>query len=257
MNDPITAALRKTTGLKLMTHVVAGYPDLETSAAIVETMAGAGADLIEIQLPFSDPTADGPAITRANHRALENGVRPGSVFPMIRVLSEAVDVPLLVMTYSNIPFRMGWGRFAETTAEAGAKGVIIPDLPLETADGQEALGEFRRRSLSLVPVLSPGMSDVRLRDIARQASSFLYLTLRVGTTGAAGRTEAEGLDFIRRVKGMTDRPLAAGFGIASPRRVKTLVGVADIAVIGSHLISVYESAGLRGLREFLAKCLTA
>lgn len=257
MNDRIAEALRTKAGLKLMTHVVAGFPDLGKSAAIVETMARAGADLIEVQLPFSDPTADGPDITRANHRALLNGVRPEAAWAMISRLAAAVNVPLLVMTYANIPFRMGWGRFADRAAAAGAGGAIIPDLPLDTSDGREALAELGRRSLSLVPVLSPGMSDDRLGDVASRASGFLYLTLRVGTTGAIGPTDPDGLGFIRRVRTVTGRPLAAGFGIASPGQVARLRGLADIAVVGSHLIRVYETAGLPGLKEFLANCLAA
>ena len=238
-------------GLKLMTHVVAGFPDLHASREIIETMAAGGADLIEVQIPFSDPTADGPAITKANHRALENGVRPEDAFSLIEKSKTTLDIPLVVMTYANIPFRMGWQRFADRAAEAGAGGVIIPDLPFDTEEGRDALAELGRQSLPFIPVLSPGMSDRRLRDIAGQASGFLYLTLRVGTTGTVGRTDPNGLAFIARVRAATSLPLAAGFGISSRAQINGLRGAADIAVVGSHLIRIFEAEGLAGLRGFL------
>jgi tryptophan synthase alpha chain len=249
--DRIAEALQKKKGLKIMTHVVAGFPDLQTSLDIVEAMAAGGADLIEVQLPFSDPAADGPAITKANHRALEKGVRTEDGFTMINRLGKILGVPLLLMTYANIAFRMGWQRFAVRVAGAGAAGMIIPDLPFDTQEGREAVAELSRRSVPLIPVLSPGMSELRLKEALRRASGFAYLTLRVGTTGTVGPTDPNGLAFITRVREATTLPLAAGFGISSPEQVEALQGLADIAVIGSHLIRIYETEGLAGIKGFL------
>ncbi len=213
-----------------MTHVVAGYPDLETSRAIAERMIAQSADFVEVQIPFSDPLADGPTIMKANARALENGVRPDDCFGMIARIKRTIPVPLILMTYANIPFRMGWERFAEKTEESGVSGAIIPDLPFDEREGLKAGPILRRRGIHLIPVLSSGMTDHRLRAIADQASGFLYLTLRVGTTGAVKRLDPDGLDFIARVRRQTALPLAAG--LLAP------IGVLLSPAIGALLMSL-------------------
>ena len=253
MPNDINVVLKIKKGLKLMTHVVAGYPDLRTSGEIVELMAANGADFIEIQIPFSDPLADGPTIMKANHRALQNGVRPEDCLEMVGELKGKVTVPLILMTYANIPFRMGIDRFAEKAASACASGVIIPDLPFDEMEGIQ-LENFFKRDLHVIPVISPGMKARRLQTIASRVSGFLYLTLRVGTTGAIERTDPDGPGFIARVRQRTSLPLAAGFGLSSVDRVLALKDIADIAVIGSHLISVFDSEGFDGVSTFVSQC---
>jgi tryptophan synthase alpha chain len=237
-----------------MTHVVAGYPDLETSRTIAELLAANGADFIEIQIPFSDPLADGPTIMKANARALENGVRPEDCFEMIARLKQTIPIPLILMTYANIPFQMGWKQFAGKTGESGASGAIIPDLPFDEREGLKAWPLLSRRGIHPIPVLSSGMTDQRLQAITDQVSGFLYLTLRVGTTGAVKHLDLDGLDFIARVRRRTALPLAAGFGISTAEQVAALKDKVDIAVIGSRLIDVFDAAGLEGLEKFLQTC---
>jgi len=253
MQNEIDAVFNKKNGLKLMTHVVAGYPDLRTSLKLVALMAGKGADLIEIQIPFSDPLADGPTIVRANHRALRNGIRPKDCFEMVRTLKDEVPVPLILMTYANIPFQMGIDRFAASAAEAGAGGVILPDLPFDEKESRE-FAHFKRAGIHLIPVLSPGMDDRRLQNILKKASGLLYLTLRVGTTGAVTHFDRAGLDFLHCVRKRTGLPLAAGFGISSSEQLKILQDRVDAAVIGSHLINVFDAQGLKGVGAFLDEC---
>lgn len=251
-NDIAEAFLRRAKPL-LMTHVVAGYPDLDESRKIVETMVDNGADLIEIQIPFTDPLADGPAITAANRAALARGVRPKDVFVMVRRLIHDTAAPLLVMTYANIPHRMGFERFASACAEAGAAGVIIPDLAFDEAGGDWP-GLFRRYGTAWIPVLSPGMREERMRRILAGASGFAYVTLRTGTTGARLRIGKAGLDFLGRVREASNLPVAAGFGISRPEHVRALRNKADVVVIGSRLLELYDAGGAKEVGAFLRLC---
>jgi tryptophan synthase alpha chain len=236
-----------------MTHVVAGYPDLETSAKLVERMAASGADLVEIQIPFSDPLADGPTITRANHDALRGGIRPEDCFRLVERLKPKVNLPLILMTYANIPFRMGIVQFVLKAADCGASGAIIPDLPFDEQEGGEG-DRFAVEGLHLVPVLSPGMGESRLRRILETAQGMAYLTLKVGTTGALERTQSRGLEFIARVRSKTRLPLAAGFGISSAGQISALRDRADAVVIGSHVLDIFNASGLEGVSIFLGEC---
>jgi len=253
MTNEIAARFRNRERLLLMTHVVAGYPDPATSRTIVETMAGSGADLIEIQIPFSDPLADGPTITAANRIALENGMRPRDCFAMVRDLSARLSTPLLIMTYVNIPFQMGLERFAAACAEAGAAGAIIPDLPRDEID-QDLPALLSEHGLAHVPVLSPGMRPDRIRTVLEGASGFVYVTLRTGVTGALSEIGGRGLDFLDVVRKATALPIAAGFGISSPEHIRLLEGKADAVVVGSRVIDLFNREGLDGVRAFLEGC---
>ncbi|MBN1940256.1 MAG: tryptophan synthase subunit alpha [Candidatus Aminicenantes bacterium] len=253
MTDDIARAFLHGSKPLLVTHVVAGYPDLDRSRKTVETMAAAGAGMIEVQIPFSDPIADGPVITAANRAALAGGTKPADVFRMIRRLKKCVSAPLLVMTYANIPYRMGLERFAAACAESGAAGAIIPDLPVDEFAGNPAR-VFHRRGTALIPVLSPGMSKLRIRRVLDSAAGFVYVTLRTGTTGARSRLAAPGLSFIDRLRRETALPLAAGFGISEPAHVWALGGKVDAVVIGSRLIRLRDESGLKAVADFLRDC---
>jgi tryptophan synthase alpha chain len=253
MKNDIPAAFGRLKRPLLMTHVVAGYPDLDRSREIVATMAGQGVGLIEIQIPFSDPLADGPTITRANQQALQNGVRPEDCFKMARELAPRLASPLLIVTYGNIAFQMGLDTFAAECAQAGASGVLIPDLPFDESP-LDLPSLFNRQGLCYIPLISPGMRAERLRKVLALASGFVYLTLRTGTTGAVSRVEDKGLAFIDLVRRMTTLPLAAGFGLSSPEHIRLLKNKVEAVVIGSHLINTYDRAGLRGIVEFLRLC---
>ena len=253
MRNPIDTLLKASNKLKLMTHVVAGYPDLTTSARLVQTMAEAGADLIEVQIPFSDPGADGPTIMEASGTALDQGVTPDDCLALVSDLSAKVATPLLLMSYINIPYRMGMDRFCLHAAAAGARGLIIPDIPFDQ-DHEDYYRAARSHKLYPIMVVSPGMAKKRLASIAGQAEGFLYATLKVGITGARRDIARDGLTFLRSLKTISPVPVAAGFGISSREQVKALEGIADIAVVGSHLINLFNQKGIKAVGEFVKEC---
>lgn len=238
---------------RLMLHAVAGDPDLETSFELIRLMADSGADLLEIQIPFSDPMADGPVIMAANQRALEKGVTPLDCIHLLERLRRHLSIPILIMTYANLPMSMGWNRFFEGFRSAGANGVIVPDLPHDeplpgrsTAPGS--------KGMPMIPVLSPGMKEDRLKEIIHRAPPLLYLTLRVGTTGCSSGVAPQGLSFVQKVRELTSLPLAGGFGIASTKHLLQLRGVVDVAVIGSHLIQLRRQGGFEKVSAFIDRC---
>jgi len=254
MENKIDRALGATQGIQLMTHVVAGYPSLEDNKALIRLMAGRGVKLIEIQIPFTDPLADGPTIMRANQAALDAGVTPEHCFALCARLSrELTDVAFMFMTYANIPFALGMERFLDRAAASGASGIILPDLPWDEIDGDYA-ELARARGLHPIMVISPDTPPGRLEKILTRASGLLYTTLKVGITGAGATMDQTGVDYVRGLKEKTGLPIAAGFGISSPDHVRMLDGLADAAVIGSHIINLLDRGGLEAVDEFLAAC---
>ncbi|MGB8953385.1 MAG: tryptophan synthase subunit alpha [Candidatus Aminicenantales bacterium] len=255
MANPIDAALAQKKKLKLMTHVLAGYPDLQTSEQLIVAMAESGADMIEIQIPFSDPLADGPTIMAANAAALKSGMTPRRCLDMVRELKKAVPVPLLIMTYANIVCTMGMEKFISESAECGVSGLILPDLPFDERNC-DYYTLVKKYSLYGILVLSAGMATQRLKRLLKMAEGFVYITLRVGTTGAVKTIASEGLDFLESVKKYTSLPRAAGFGISAAEHIGQLKGRVEIAVIGSHLINLLNSGGLKSVKEFIEECHT-
>ena len=239
--------------LQLMAHLVAGDPDLESSRSLILELDRCGVEWIEIQIPFSDPLADGPTILSANHRALAAGTRPGDCLDLIAGLRGSVQARLVLMTYANIAWSMGLARFAAAAAAAGAAALIVPDLPVDEEGGRFS-GLCRERGLALVPVLSAGMRRERLRRVLRPAGLFAYLTLRVGVTGARRGLDGRSLAFIDSVKSETALPLAAGFGISTPGHLERLRGRVQIAVVGSRLIDLRQSGGLPAVVRFIRRC---
>jgi tryptophan synthase alpha chain len=234
---------------RLMTHVVAGYPDIETSERLVEIMAANGADLVEIQIPFSDPLADGPTIITASQAALDNGITPRHCFSLAEGLSKKIKIPLLLMTYGNIPYRMGMEVFMRRCCDSGISGVIVPDLPFdENSPYIQTAKEFQ---IHPIPVVSPGMDDERLRRILPLAAGFIYVTLRVGITGARKSVDQKGLIFLEKVRQMTSLPIFAGFGISSPEMAAQLEDRADGIVIGSHILNLFDQGGSDAVAAFI------
>lgn len=253
MENAIDRVFEDNNGMKIMTHLVAGYPDMETSTKLFLTMADCGVDLIEVQIPFTDPLADGPTIMRANQKALDQGVTPLKCFELVRQLKDMVDIPVLLMSYVNIPFRMGMQSFAARSAECGASGLIVPDVPYDEETG----GYYRfAREYGLYPVcvLSPGMSHDRMEKVLKGAEGFVYITLRAGITGARKKIGPDGLEYLNLAGDCCRLPIAAGFGISSPGHIELLEGRADAAVIGSRAINILEHSGLNGVAEFLKSC---
>lgn len=253
MENRIDTALKGAKGIQLMTHVVAGYPSLEANEELIRLMARRGVRLIEIQIPFTDPLADGPTIMRANQAALDAGITPEHCFSLCEKLSRELDVAFMFMTYANIPFAMGMERFLVQAAASGASGVILPDLPWDEADGDYA-EMARARGLHPVMVISPDTEGPRLDAVLKRASGLVYTTLKVGITGAGASMDQAGVDYVRSLKAKAGLPIAAGFGISRPEHVRMLDGLADAAVIGSHIINLMDAGGLMAVDEFLAAC---
>jgi tryptophan synthase alpha chain len=237
----------------LMTHVVAGYPNLTATADLIRLMADTGVDLVEIQIPFSDPLADGPTIMRASQHALDNGVTTEDCFRLAEEVAKTVDIPLLFMTYGNIPFAMGMKRFMRRCADAGIQGLIVPDLPFDE-ETDDHLDLAHDAGLKIIQVTSPSTGEQRLARVCALAEGFIYATLKVGITGAGADVDDQGIGFLNRIRSLSDLPIAAGFGISSPEHVKKLIGKTDMAVIGSHVINVYEKEGKKGVAAFLKEC---
>lgn len=226
--------------LGLVAYVTAGDPSLDATEKIILAVAEAGADVIELGVPFSDPVADGPTIQRASERALRNGVTLSAVLDLVGRLRTRTKVPLVLFSYFNPILQMGIEKFADAAASAGADGVLATDLtPEESADYRKVL---RARGLDTIFLAAPTSTDARLAQIAVASSGFLYLISRTGVTGARASLSAELPALVRRVRRFTSLPVAVGFGISLPTHVTVLGGIADAAVVGSALMAVIEKA---------------
>lgn len=218
-----------------------GYPDLEASFEIVRAMVDAGADGVELGIPFSDPLADGPSIQKASYKALQNGTTPRDCIDIVRRLREAgVAVPLILMGYSNTFLALGEEAFISDAAAAGADGLIIVDLPPEESD--ETAAQCRKHGLDLIFLLAPTSDDSRIEQVLARASGFIYCVAVVGVTGARATMSQELPEFLRRLRQRTDLPLAVGFGISKREHVVALQGLADAAIVGAALVDTVESS---------------
>ncbi len=227
--------------IALMPFMTVGYPDLQTSIELVRAMVAAGAEAIELGVPFSDPLADGPTIQKASHQALQNGTTPADAIDMVRALRRAgVAVPLILMGYCNTFLAKGEDRFISDAAAAGADGFIIVDLPPEESDG--VLAVCRKLGLDLIYLLAPTSDDGRIAEVLPRASGFIYCVSVVGVTGARAQLASELPDFLRHLRTKTDLPLAVGFGISKREHVEALRGLADAAIVASALIDIVESS---------------
>ncbi len=233
----------------LMTHIVLGYPSFEDSLKIVETMVEAGVDMMELQIPFSEPVADGPAILHANQKALKGGATVQGCLDFARKATQAFDIPFVIMSYYNIPFKYGVERFVSQMAEIGLRGAIIPDLPPEEAQGY--LKAMRIHDLAPVFIFSPTTSDGRMRYIDSFARGFIYCVARKGVTGMDTTFSVELDAYLGRCRGASHLPLALGFGVKERADVDFLKGKADIAVIGTQTIKLVEKEGLGSVGDFI------
>ncbi len=235
-------------GMLLMTHIVLGYPSFDDSRRMVEAMVEAGVDLMELQIPFSEPMADGPVILHANQRALEAGATVDRCFELASKLSREFDIPFVFMTYFNIAFVRGAERFARDVKAAGLAGAIIPDLPHE--EGPALYDAMSKEGLDPIFLFSPNTSERRMAEIAQRARGFIYCVARKGVTGAA--TEFSSLDaYLARCRAATKLPLALGFGVKSKQDIDQLRGKVDIAVVGSETIRVVDTKGVAAVGAFI------
>ena len=220
--------------------VTCGDPDLEATGKIVRAMVENGADLIELGIPFSDPTAEGPVIQGANIRALTGGVTTDKIFDFVRELRKDVTIPLVFMTYANVVFSYGAERFISTCKEIGIDGIILPDLPFEEK------GEFqpicRQYGVDLISLIAP-TSDKRIAMIAKEAEGFLYIVSSLGVTGTRSEITTDLASIIKVVRENTDIPCAIGFGISTPEQAKKMAALSDGAIVGSAIIKLIEKNG--------------
>ncbi|MFY9584009.1 MAG: tryptophan synthase subunit alpha [Candidatus Acidiferrales bacterium] len=232
--------LRRAGDLGLVAYLTAGDPTLEATERLVAALAEAGADVVELGVPFSDPLADGPTIQRASERALRSGTTLAGVLGLVRKLRQKTEVPLVLFSYFNPVLQMGLSTFADEAAAAGADGVLITDLTPEEA------GEYRHavvsRGLDTIFLAAPTSTDARLVRIAESSTGFLYLISRMGVTGAREALPEDLPALVRRARRVTSLPIAVGFGISLPGHVSILGGLADAAVVGSALVEEIERA---------------
>lgn len=245
---------RKEKDILLMTHIVLGYPSITESLKIVEAMVRAGVDIMELQIPFSEPIADGPVILRANHEALKGGITVQDCLDVAQQAASSFDIPFLIMTYYNIPFTYRIERFCVALKERELKGAIIADLPPE--EGREYLQAMEKQDLAPVFILSPKTPDRRMQYIASLSRGFVYCAARKGVTGARSDFSIEMASYLGRCRKATRLPLAVGFGLQTREDIHFLKGKADVAVIGTRTLQVMAEHGtdavgafIRGLRE--------
>ena len=233
----------------LMTHIVIGHPSFDEGMRIVEAMVEAGVEVMELQIPFSEPTADGPVILRANQQSLDAGSTVERCLQFAEECARRFDIPFLLMTYYNILFKYGVDAFAQRMADAGLCGAIVPDLPPEEAD--EYLAAMRSRSLAPIFIYTPTTDDARMRLIADAADGLVYCVARRGVTGADTHFDQELDSYLARCRAATDLPLALGFGVKDRADVDHLVGRADLAVIGTQTIRLVEENGVGAVKPFI------
>lgn len=238
--------------MKLATHTVIGFPNLKTSEKIVDLLA-ANSEIVELQIPFSDPVADGPVIAAANYRAVENKITPEICLNFVKkVYRKFPRTKFYLMSYFNPIFRFGISKFAKKAAEAGARGFIVPDLPIEEAE--EVLVACRKNGLEFIFVVAPNTADERLKKIGKAASGrgWVYCVARLGITGSRSKFGRELKNYLARVKKFTKLPLGVGFGVKSRKDLRAIeLAGSEIGIVGSELFRVFEKGGLKKLEKFL------
>lgn len=222
----------------LIAYVTCGDPDLATTRDIVLAAIGAGAEVIELGVPFSDPLADGPVIQRASERALRRGTALADVLQLAKDIRKQSQAGLVIFSYLNPILRMGLTKFTATAQDAGLDGVLITDLPVEEADTY--LTEMRKRNLATVFLAAPTSPDERLKQIAKVSTGFVYAVSRTGVTGARKQLPDDARDLVRRVRKYTKLPIAVGFGISTPEQFAAVGEFADAAVVGSAIVETIE-----------------
>lgn len=227
-------------GKAFIPFITCGDPDLETTAKLIPAMAEAGADLIEIGIPFSDPTAEGPVIQDANLRALSAGTTTDKIFDMVRRVRQTVSIPMVFMTYANVIFSYGADRFLKTAAEIGMNGIIVPDVPFEEKQEFEPL--CQKYGLDQISMIAPTSHD-RIRAIAEQANGFLYCVSSLGVTGTRTAITTDIGAMVKLVKDVKDIPCAVGFGISTPEQAESMCRQADGAIVGSAIVKLIAQYG--------------
>ena len=237
--------------------ITCGDPDIETTEKLVYAMEETGASIIELGIPFSDPTAEGPVIQAASVRALSGGVTADKVFEMVERIRSNTQIPLVFMTYANVVFSYGTERFVRRAAEAGMDGLILPDVPFE--EKEEFDSPCKEHGLELISLIAP-TSRERIRMIARQASGFVYCVSSLGVTGTRDSISTDVAGMVRLVKEEKDIPCAVGFGISTPEQAAQMAGVCDGVIVGSAIVKLcgqYKKDCVPYVAEYVKKMTEA
>ncbi|MBR1709659.1 MAG: tryptophan synthase subunit alpha [Clostridia bacterium] len=247
-------------GKAFIPFITCGDPDLETTASAVRAAAENGADLIELGIPFSDPTAEGPVIQGANLRALSGGITTDKIFAFVEKLREDVSIPMVFMTYANVVYSYGAETFISKCRDIGIDGLILPDLPYE--EKEEFLPLCHKYDVSLISFVAP-TSAQRISMIAKEAEGFLYIVSSLGVTGTRSEITTDLASIVRVVRENTDVPCAIGFGISTPEQAAKMAAISDGAIVGSSIIKLLEQYGreapayigsfVRSMKEAVAK----
>ncbi len=224
-------------GKAFIPFITCGDPDLETTAQIVRAAAENGADLIELGIPFSDPTAEGPVIQAANLRALSGGVTTDKIFDLVKNLREDVTVPMVFMTYANVVFSYDAEKFISTCRDVGIDGLILPDLPFEEKEEFEPI--CKKYGVDLISLIAPTSAD-RIAMIAKEAQGFIYIVSSLGVTGTRSEITTDIASLVSVIRENTDTPCAVGFGISTPEQAAKMASVSDGAIVGSAIIKIIE-----------------
>lgn len=232
-------------GKAFIPFITCGDPDMETTAATIRAMVENGADLIELGIPFSDPTAEGPVIQRADFRALNRGITTDKVFELVREIRKDVRIPLVFMTYANVVFSYGAERFFSTCRDIEIDGVILPDLPFE--EKEEFLAVSREYGVDLISFIAP-TSENRIAMIAKEAEGFIYVVSSLGVTGVRSEIKTDLTSIVEVIRENTDVPCAIGFGISTPQQAKTMADIADGVIVGSAIVKLMEKHGTEAPR---------
>ena len=227
-------------GKAFIPFVTCGDPDLETTAKVVRAMAEAGADLIELGIPFSDPTAEGPVIQSANVRALAAGTTTDKIFDLVRDLRKDVTVPMVFMTYANVVFSYGSEKFISTCAEIGIDGLILPDIPYEEKEEFDPL--CKQYGLDLISLVAP-TSEARIARVASEASGFVYVVSSLGVTGVRSEITTDIGSMVALIRANTKLPCAVGFGISTPEQAANMAALSDGAIVGSAIVKLIAQHG--------------
>ena len=227
-------------GKAFIAFITCGDPDLETTAAAVRAAVENGADLIELGIPFSDPTAEGPVIQGANLRALSGGITTDKIFDFVREIRRDVSVPMVFMTYANVVFSYGSERFISTCKEIGIDGLILPDIPFEEKDEFQPI--CKKYGVDLISLIAP-TSQNRIAMIAKEAEGFLYIVSSLGVTGTRSEIETDLGEMVKLVRENANIPCAIGFGISTPEQAKQMADIADGAIVGSAIVKLLEKHG--------------
>lgn len=227
-------------GKAFIAFVTCGDPDLETTAKVVRAAVENGADLIELGIPFSDPTAEGPVIQGANLRALRGGITTDKIFAFVKEFRRDVKVPMVFMTYANVVFSYGAEKFISTCRDIGIDGLILPDLPFE--EKEEFLPTCRQYGVDLISLIAP-TSENRISMIAREAEGFIYIVSSLGVTGTRNEIRTDLSSIVKVVRENTKVPCAIGFGISTPEQAKKMADISDGAIVGSAIVKLIEKYG--------------